>query len=60
MFKNVEKIQVFDCELEKLNQFKSINRTIETYPLYKGKNQQGNVNSSEMIQCHFKVLLFII
>ena len=55
LYKNVQKIQIFNCELEKVEQFKGINKVIETYPLLKGKNQQAAMISSEMIQCHFKV-----
>ncbi|CAF0876645.1 unnamed protein product [Brachionus calyciflorus] len=49
--KNVEKIEIFDCELEKVDRFSERFDMLHTFALYKGKNQQNNI---EAIQCHFK------
>ena len=49
--RQIEKLEIFDCELEKVEQFQSSFKMLETYPLFKGKNKTSSIDQSE---CQFK------
>ena len=51
MTKSIEKIEIFECELEKVEKFQNMFKLLETYPLFKGKNKLITIDQSE---CQFK------
>lgn len=50
----VGQVEIFACELEKTRNFRDVFSTVDTFPLYKGKNQSSQAAKDSEVQCHFK------
>lgn len=51
----IGEVEIFACELEKTRHFRGMFSAVDTFPLYKGKNQSSQATATDSeVQCRFK------